>query len=138
MAKAAATAPTTAAPKPAARVFTFDAQFSVPIPEIATKAPPRANALPFKGLFTQHEQAAMEGKQPHIFVPHEYWKTRTDKPENVDDAYAKGKLRGQFNDWVKENVLRQSLKLIIVARTGKEQGFTEPGVSIWLDKQPPK
>lgn len=122
------------APTPAPkRSFLFDASFSVPVPEI--KATPRSNELPFKRLFTEVQDQALTGKDPHFFIPHAYWvEERAVEKAKATDGYASGKLRDQFNKWKKESIARDPLHLVVLPRTGKEPGFTEPGVSIWITK----
>ncbi len=114
------------------------AQTSIPIPENTSGRAPSALALPLKGVFTADLASALEGKQPHRFIPQKYWVVDR-KPKDPAKAgtpgYQKAKIRGQFNEWVKEDEkTRSALTLIMVYRTGTEEGFPEPGVSYWLTK----
>src|SRR5262245_57437125 len=114
MATATKDSKTTTKPEtPAAekRVFSFDAIFSLPIPEV--KQAPRANALPFKAVWTRDLQAALQGKNPAYWVPNAYWVEERGTPkEKATAAYAKGKLRDQFNQWKKEDITRAPLQLV--------------------------
>lgn len=123
--------------KDAGRTFVFEeADYSVPIPkDVPTTM--RSNELPFKRWFERHSAAALEGKQPHLFVPHAYWTEQrqvTDPKPNID-SYVKTKVRDQFNAWKKAGG-SDKVNLVTIPRTGAEEiaGITEPGVSIWLTK----
>lgn len=127
--------------------FTFDtADFSVPIPE-TLPATQRSNALPFRRWFTTYADKALDGKQPHMFVPTRYWvEARNVAADKATEAYAKGKVRDQFATWRKSDEApegKERLQCITVARTGQEgiDGITEAGISVWLtatEKKAPK
>lgn len=116
--------------------FALTPDFSVKMPE-HMPAPTRATELPFKASFTANLAAALEGKQPHFFVPDAYWLARTPDAK-VDASYGRGKIRDQFNKWVKEDEKARSvLDIAFVYRDkgvldadGKPSGLA--GVSYWL------
>jgi len=122
-----------------ARTFSFEPTYSIPVPEVV---PQRVSELPFKEYFTKVEKAAKEGKDPHLFLPHTFWtlpkeqggRSVVGKTGKDLDAYAKGKVRDQFNAWKKQDTGRDKLTLVTIARSGSkgQAGITEPGVSIWV------
>lgn len=122
-----------------ARTFSFDeADFSITVPANIPSAP-RANELPFKAWYAKFAQEALDGKQPHLFVPHAYWTDAREVPaEKVTDGYSKTKLRDQFNGFKKVTEIKgvDALNIITLGRTGKEgiTGIEEPGISLWLTK----
>lgn len=135
------TKPTSSASEP--RTFNFDdADFSVAIPE-NLPATPRGNELPFKKWFTKHAAAALDGKQPHLFVPHAFWTGEKGVASDVKGglaSYSRTKLRDQFGAWKKKADTKgvEALALVVVPRTGTEDpkiaGIAEPGISIWMRK----
>lgn len=111
----------------------------VEIPAIAHKAN-RPNSLPFPALYSAMLPAALEGKQPHRFVPRSYWTdVRGASPATVAKVgYEKTKLRDSFNRWQAEDeAARAGVILTTVARDGKSEEFPEPGVSIWMERKAP-
>lgn len=134
-----------------AEQVTFDftsAPFEVSV-EIPEKLPvQRATGLPFKEMYALMEPLALEGKQPHRFVPTAFWVARAKEQTNGNAekaqtaAYGKGKLREQFNQWVKEDeAKRGKLNLIMIERKGTEKEVfdqlkvpAEHGLSVWLTK----
>lgn len=118
---------------PVKRTFDFTASTSIPVP---TDIPSRSTELPFKQLFTDNLGAALEGKQPHIFIPDAYWtEERGIEAAKVTPAYGKDKVRGQFTEWKKKDAAREVLALITIYRDGKSADFKEPGVSFWIVKK---
>lgn len=118
--------------------FNFDtADFSVPVPE-SIPATQRSNALPFRRWFTNYAGPALEGKQPHLFVPTRFWvEARGADAEKVTERYQKDKLKGQYDAWRKSEEApkdAERLKLTLIYRTGQEEieGIAEPGISLWL------
>lgn len=128
--------------KPAGkRTFDFASAIttSVPVPADAKSRAPAANAHPFPEVyFSPKLSEALEGKQPHLFVPVAYWTDARDvAAEKVTVAFQKDKLRALFNVWVKKDeATRSKVALITMARTGKEgiEGINEPGISMWMTK----
>lgn len=97
--------------------------------------------LPFKAMFTAMVAAMTEAKAKdiHKFIPASYWTLPLDKggrgvdPKKATHGYIRAKLREQFNAWQKlDEASRGELVLIPINRTGKEEGFSEMGVSIWI------
>jgi hypothetical protein len=120
------------------RTFSFEPTFSLPIPEVV---PQRASELPFKDYFSKVEKDAKEGKEPHLFLPHAFWTAPKEqggrgvpKMNPSADAYAKSKVRDQFNAWKKQDSARAKLTLVLIARSGSEgiEGITEAGISFWV------
>lgn len=147
------TAPETPAPNEAPAtvpVFEYDgfsfggSAFEESIPEAATKAQPRANALPFPAMFSAVEEIVKTtGRKAPWFIPARFWKERAKATTEITGSYQKDKLRGQFNKWKDEEgqaAKREGFTLLLVARTGKEgiPGIGEEGVSMWLDYAEPK
>jgi hypothetical protein len=118
--------------------FALTPDFSVKMPE-HIPAPTRATELPFKASFSANLAAAVEGKQPHFFVPDAFWKARTPDAK-VDASYGRGKVRDAFNKWVKEDEKARSI--IDIALVYREKGLLDaegkpvegaaPGLSYWL------
>lgn len=129
--------------KPAARPaetkpkweFTEDFDLGVAPPE-APAIITRSTGLPFAAkFFTPARDAALEGKKPHKFIPKVFFTDRAEKPEKVDGAYMKGKVRDQYNKWKKlqPQAIQDALgPLLMIERTGKEEGFPEAGLSVWM------
>lgn len=129
----------------AKRTFSFETSFTIPVPADLPKRTPAQTDLPFKGWFSDNLAAALEGKQPHLFVPDAYWiLEREAAPKDVNASYGRSKVMDQFRKWQYVHKDGKNTKVAvkghegvfptIVYRTGKEQGFTEPGISIWLLK----
>lgn len=117
--------------------FSLTPDFSVKMPE-HMPAPTRATELPFKASFTANLAAALEGKQPHFFVPDALWKARTPDAK-VDPAYGRGKIKDAFNKWVKDDPTARSV--LGIALIYRDKGLLDaegkpingmPGVSYWL------
>lgn len=124
-----------ATPKAAERTFDFSATFSVPVPEKLPRAQ-RDTGLPFREEFSKNLAAALEGKQPHWFVPDAFWHSRGADPKKVDKSYGRTKIRDQFNQWVKaDEKNRSALDILLIYRTGTEPDFKEPGISFWMVKK---
>lgn len=118
--------------------FDFTPSFSVPLPKPEEIKATRANELPFKAQFTEVEERAQKGEQPHYFIPTRYWTAARGVPaEKATFSYAKEKIRNQFAAWRKAEGSRAKLELISIERTGKEgiEGIKEPGLSYWLIKE---
>lgn len=134
------------------RIFDFTPSFEVPLPAVLPTPTRVTNALPFKAQFDKHEQAALGNKAPHFFIPLAYFLSRPNvNAKNVTHSWVKAKLRAEFNDWqgatatvpaVKGpggkvlkpavNEQRGDVLVVMIDRTGGEEGFGEPGVSLWL------
>jgi hypothetical protein len=101
----------------------------------------RSTELPFAAkFFSPAMQAALEGKQPHKFIPKAFFTGRADKPEKVDGSYMKTKVREAFNKWLKLQAqpVREALAILQVERKGDEGDYKEPGVSVWIVTAKPK
>lgn len=149
-AAAASAAKTPEAPAtgtPAKRTFSFATSFTIPVPETLPKRAPAQTDLPFKGWFSDNLAAALEGKNPHVFVPDAYWtEEREAKPEDVKagGSYARSKIMDQFRKWKFVHKDGKNTQVIVKGhegvqctclwRDGKQEGFPEPGMSVWLLK----
>lgn len=132
------------APKPAptqtAWEFTEDFDIGIAPPEAPARGL-RSTSMPFATkFFTPAMGPALEGKKPHKFIPKAFFLGRAEKPEKVNGSYMKTKIRDQFNKWKKQQApaVQEALTLLMHERTGKEEGFNEPGISVWIMTATPK
>lgn len=148
-------AKTPAAPAKRAFSFTSTPEFLDAIPEEALKqaTPERANALPFKEMFSAAEEGILAGKVFVIDIPEAFW---TDERGIADLAtkkegagtYQRNKLRDQFKAWQKDDEAKRGLMIFVSRyRDGTQPdhvvkpewggtGKPEPHVRIWVRKAP--
>ena len=130
---------------PTKRSFSFETTFTVPVPQDLPKRAPSAQDLPFKDWFTANLKAALEGKTPHIFIPDAYWvEEREADKKLVNASYGRSKVMDQWRKWKFVHEKGKNTNKVVAGheganitatyRTGKEPGFNEPGLSVWLLK----
>lgn len=130
----------TASDTPAAKKWEFTEEFDTGIaPPEGPMRRSRSTELPFAAKFFEPAKTvALEGKKPHKFIPRDFFVERAaemgGKPEKVNGAYMKGKVRDAFNKWKKTQgqLIQDSLQLLMIERTGKEEGFPQAGLSVWI------
>lgn len=118
--------------------FTEDFDTSIAPPEGPVRRT-RSTALPFADKFFEPaKMVALEGKKPHKFIAKDFFMERAaemgGKPEKVNGAYMKAKVRDAFNKWKKTQgkLIQDSLELLLIERSGKEEGFPQAGLSVWI------
>lgn len=123
------------APTSAPKAWEFNEEFdlALDVPQIiSASARPK---LPYiEKFFVPALPHILSGKQPHKFIPKEFFTERTSKADAVDGAYMKSKVRDQFNKWVKTLPVDtgKRIKIIMVERKGGEEQFPQAGLSVWL------
>ena len=118
------------------RSFAFTATFT-PVPKEIPKTQ-RATDLPFKGLFAEHKDDALEGKQPHFFIPDAYWtEERGAEKAKVNKSYGRAKIMDQWREWAKAHKLDGQLEVLAIYREKGLDGAEnpEPGLSFWIMKK---
>lgn len=127
------------------RSFSFAASFTIPVPKEIPKRATSVADLPFKDWFTENLTAGLEGKQPHMFIPDAYWVLeREAEAVKVDKSFGRSKIMDQWRKWkfihekgkntTKPVEAHKGVQITAIYRTGKEPGFDEPGLSVWLLK----
>jgi hypothetical protein len=140
----AAASPQNATPAPK-RTFSFATSLSIPVPVDLPKRAPGQADLPFKGWFSESLEAARDGMQPHIFIPDAYWvEEREAKAADVNQSYGRSKVMDQFRKWKfvhkdgknTQEIVKghEGVQCTCLWRDGKQEGFPEAGLSVWLLK----
>ncbi|MGV1835206.1 hypothetical protein ACQZ6C_10625 [Rhizobium rhizogenes] len=114
--------------------FTEEFDLGVAPPEAPARAP-RVTELPFAAkFFAPAMMEALANKKPHKFIPKAFFVGRAAKPEKVNGSYMKTKVRESFAKWLKTQpqAVQDSLRVLQHERTGKEEGFPEAGISVWI------
>jgi hypothetical protein len=111
-------------------------------PPAAPERAPRSTELPFKALFPKMLPAAITGEKPSKAVPMAFFLERSTKPATFTPAKAQGKIKDQYNTWLKEQTqaVQDSLTIAFAQKSGKEDDarIKEPHIVFWLLTATPK
>jgi hypothetical protein len=146
-------AKTAAAASTAPRVFDFvskPTRILEALPEIVqAEAGPRANALPFKQMFTTMAETVEDtGKVVEQFIPLAFFTTplpegrgivftgdKGSTAEGKEEFYVKDKLSNIYREWLKGDASRTGrYKRFLIWRKGDSEDYPEPGLSVYLQR----